>query len=120
MGSKTILKPTHVMQSGGTAVSVSGTSTYTSLPINIKNTDNVGLQLVWTGTPTGTFTILHSPDGVLYDSITLSPLITQPAGSAGHWSVVLQQDPFQWVKVQYVNASGSGTVDVIVTAKDLN
>lgn len=108
------------MQASHAPVNVSGTNTYTSLPINIKNVDNVGLQLIWTGTPTGTFTILHSPDGTLYDSITVNPSITQPAGSAGHWSVVLQQDPYQWVQVQYVNASGSGTVDVKTCAKDVN
>lgn len=101
-------------------IAVTGTNTYLSLPIGIKNLDQVGLQLIWTGTPTGVFTVLHSPDGNLYDSITVNPSITQPAGSAGHWSVVLQFDPYQWVRVQYVNASGSGTVDVIVTAKDAN
>lgn len=120
MGVKKLLDPYSVMAATHLPVAVSGTTTYTSLPINIKNHDNVGLQLVWTGTPTGTFTILHSSNGTNYDSITLSPVITQPAGSAGHWSVVLQQDPFQWVKVQYVNASGTGTVDVIACAKDLN
>lgn len=108
------------MASTNLPVAVSGTSTYTSQAINIENVDNVGLQLIWTGTPTGTFTVLHSPDNVVYDAITLNPLITQPAGSAGHWSVVLQQDPYLWVKVQYVNASGSGTVDVITCAKDVN
>lgn len=117
---KKILEPFHVMAATKLPVTVTGTNTYLSLPIGIKNLDNVGLQLIWTGTVTGTFTVLHSPDGVLYDSITVSPAITQPAGSAGHWSVVLQFDPYQWVKVQYVNASGTGTVDVIVTAKDCN
>lgn len=101
-------------------VSVSGTNTYTSLPINVNNFDNVLLQLIWTGTPTGAFTVLHSPDGNLYDSFTLTPAITQPAGSSGHWSVVLPFEAGQWAEVQYVNASGSGTVDVIVTAKDTN
>jgi hypothetical protein len=101
-------------------VAVTGSNTYTSQPINVKNLDNVMLQLIWTGTPTGVFSVLHSPDGVLYDSITLSPIITQPAGSSGHWSVVLQGEPGQYVMVQYVNASGSGTVDVIVAAKDVN
>jgi hypothetical protein len=120
LGSKTILVPTHVMASTHKAVSVTGTNTYTSLNVNVKNTDNIYLQLIWTGTPTGTFTVLHSPDGNLWDPITLSPTITQPAGSSGNWGVVLQSDPAQWVQVQYVNASGSGTVDVIVTAKDLN
>lgn len=120
MGVKKILEPCHLMQASKQPVAVSGTNTYLSLPIGIKNTDIIGIQLVWTGTVTGTFTIQHSPDGVSYDSIVLSPIITQPAGSAGHWSVVLQFDPFQWVQVKYVNASGSGTVDIIACAKDVN
>lgn len=101
-------------------VAVSSTTTYLSQPINIKNTDNILLQLIWTGTPTGVFTVQQSPDGNLYDDLIVSPPITQPAGSAGHWSVNLNQSPATWVQVQYVNASGSGTVDVIVTAKDIN
>jgi hypothetical protein len=120
LGVKKILEPFHVMQASKLPLAVTGTNTYLSLPIGIKNLDNVLLQLIWTGTVTGTFTILHSPDGALYDSIPVSPSITQPAGSAGHWSVVLQLDPAQWLQVQYVNASGTGTVDVIVTGKDTN
>lgn len=120
MGHKKLLEPFHVMAADGEPVSVGGTATYLSEPINIKNLDDIGLQLKWTGTVTGTFTVMHSPDGDDYDTILLSPIITQPSGSAGTWSVVLQLEPYQWVKVQYVNASGTGTVDVIVTAKDLN
>lgn len=120
MGLKKVLEPFHLMAANKLPVSVSGTNTYTSQPVNIKNLDIVGLQLVWTGTAAGTFTILHSPDGTNYDSVSVSPAITQPAGSAGTWSVILQFDPYQWVKVQYVNASGSGTVDVIVCGKDVN
>lgn len=101
-------------------VAVSSTDTYLSEPINIKNLDNVLLQLIWTGDPAGVFTVQQSPDGVLYDDLPLSPDITQPAGAEGHWSVNVNQSPAEWLQVQYVNASGSGTVDVIVTAKDLN
>lgn len=120
MGHKKLLEPYHVMNAAGTPVSVSGTTTYTSRAINVKNIDNIGLQLIWTGTPTGTWTVMHSPNNSAYDSITLSPVITQPAGSSGSWSVVLQLEPYEWVKVQYVNASSTGTVDVIVVGKDLN
>lgn len=120
MGDKKRLEPCHVMASTKQPVAVTGTNTYTSLPINIKNIDNVMLQLVWTGTPTGTFTVSISPDGNLYDDVIPSPAITQPAGSSGHWSVNLNQCPASVVLVTYVNASGSGTVDLIVTAKDIN
>lgn len=120
MGVKKILPPYHVMAANKLPVSVSGTTTYLSLPINIQNVDNVLLQFIWTGTVTGTFTVQQSPDGNLYDTLILSPVITQPAGGAGHWSVDINQSPAQWLQVQYVNASGSGTVDVIVTAKDTN
>lgn len=116
MGQKKILEPYQLMAS----TAVSGTTTFTSSPVNVRNTDNVGIQLKWTGTPTGTWTILHSPDNVDYDSITLSPVITQPAGTAGTWSVILQLEAYSWVKVQYVNASSTGHISIKVTAKDLN
>lgn len=120
MGFKKVLEPFHFMQASNTPVAVSGTNTYTSLPVNVKNLDNIGIQLIWTGTPTGTFTVLHSPDGNLYDSIPLTPAITQPAGTSGHWSVIIPLESFQWMQVQYVNASGAGTIDAIVCAKDMN
>lgn len=122
MGFKKRLEPFHFFDLTGKEqpIVVTGTNTYISLAENTKNTDNTGIQLIWTGTPTGTFTVSISPDGNLYDDIVPSPAIVQPAGSAGHWSVNINQTPMSWVRVTYVNASGSGTIDAIITAKDLN
>lgn len=120
MGSKSILPAASVMQSTHLPVSVSGTNTYYSQNIGVKNLDSIGLQMRWTGTPTGTFTVEHSPDAVYWDTVPVSPSITQPAGSSGNWTVVISGEPYPYLRVKYVNASGSGTVDVVVHAKDWN
>lgn len=102
------------------AAAMSGTNTITSLPTNIANLDNVGLQIYWTGTPVGTITVSCSPNDVRYDDLTFNPSITQPAGSAGGYLISLNQIPFPFIKVKYVNASGAGNLTVFITAKDLN
>ena len=108
------------MAANESSVSVSGTNTYDSIPVNVKNLDGISIQLIWTGTPTGTFTVFHSITGKYWDSIPVSPVITQPAGSSGNWTVSIPFETSFWIKVQYINASGSGVIDAIIAAKDVN
>lgn len=99
---------------------MSGTSTILSNIQNIYNFDNHGLQIIYVGTATGTISILVSNDGTNFDSLTFSPVLTQPAGSSGHYAISLNQVPFSFLRVQYVNASGSGSLSVSICSKDLN
>lgn len=101
----------------GTMIS---TNTIYCLPQNIQNFDNVAIQFSWTGTPTGTIVVSQSVDDVIYDDLILSPTITQPAGSAGHWSVDLNQIPAPWIQFRYTNTSGSGVLTVKIFSKDVN
>ena len=99
---------------------MTGTTTLTSTQQNVLNFDNIGLQISWTGTPTGVISIQGSVDGVNFASLTFSPAITQPAGSANSILVNLNQFPWPYLQVQYVNSSGSGTLNVLLCSKDLN
>lgn len=87
---------------------------------DLRNTDNQGLELTWTGTPTGTIEVLGSVSGLNFYPITFLPAITQPAGSAGGYLIDLNQWPWRFLFVRYTNSSGSGTLAVYVGSKDLN
>lgn len=99
---------------------MTGTATLTSASIPIGNFDNSGIQLSWTGTPTGTISVLVSNDGSDWDPLTFDPVLIQPAGSAGKYGINLNQVPFPFVQLQYVNVSGTGTLTATIFSKDLN
>lgn len=87
---------------------MSGTNTIYSQIINISTKDNVGLEVTWTGTPTGTFSVMGSNSGINFYALTFNPTLAQPAGSAGGYIVNINQFPWVYIMLQYVNSSGSG------------
>lgn len=97
-------------------VSVSGTDTYYSKPFQAKDAAAVSFHLQWTGTPTGTFTLWYSnkpkadatDDDDWVQDTTFSP--TNPAGSASKGFYTVGNVVALFVRVKYVNASGSGTL----------
>jgi hypothetical protein len=104
---------------------MTGTSTILSVPQNLQNFDNTGLEVTWTGTPTGTLSVLGSCSAAIvqaavvnYYALTFNPAISQPAGSAGGFLINLNQFPFPFMEVQYVNSSGSGVLNVYLYSKD--
>lgn len=99
---------------------MTGTTTIYSNILGIRQTDNQGIELTWTGTPTGTFSIMVSNSGINFYALTFNPVLAQPAGSAGGYVISLTAIPFQYMFIQYVNASGSGTVTAYSQAKANN
>lgn len=99
---------------------MASTNTINSNIQDISNTDNQGLEVTWTGTPTGTISVLCSESGQAFYALTFVPAITQPSGSAGGYLIDLNQVPWRYLMVQYVNASGSGSLAITLGSKDLN
>jgi hypothetical protein len=100
--------------------SVSGTNTVTSQSTFIGNLDNVGVQVIYTGSPTGNLSVNISNDGVNFNALSFSPSISQPTGSALSFGINLSQLPWPYVQFSYTNSSGSGTLTVSIFGKDLN
>ncbi len=98
---------------------VSSTTTYHSASTNINQLANIGLDIRFAGTMTGTLTVECSNDNATFTALTFSPVLTQPTGSNLNILIDLNQVPFEWVRTSYTNASGSGTLTSILTAKDL-
>lgn len=87
--------------------------------IDISRMDDIGLEVTWTGTPTGTFEVDVSDSGVNFYALTFNPVLNQPAGSASGYFVNLTQLAAKYILLKYTNASGSGTLTVYGQMKDI-
>lgn len=94
---------------------VSGTSTYYSKIFGGEGNVAYDLQVVWTGTSTGTLTLQVSnkpnPDESSDTDwvTTTETTMTSPAGSASSFRVAKDASPGK-KRLKYVNASGTGTL----------
>lgn len=116
-----LLEPQQIITNGSMAGNL------TSTIMEVKQQDNIGIQLNWTGTPVGTFTVLVSMDHVrdIYQnvlvagnfiSLPLSPAITA-SGSGDIAYIDLNQLSAAYVEVIYTRTSGTGTLNAFITAK---
>lgn len=101
------------------AQAVSSTTVYHSPSTDINQLHNLGLDVRFTGTPTGTLTVECSNDNVTFTALTFSPALTQPSGSALNILIDLNQVPFRYLRTSYTNSSGSGTLTTLLSGKDL-
>jgi len=99
---------------------MSGTNTIYSNILGVRQTDNQGIEITWTGTPTGTIQILVSNSGINFYPLTFSPALGQPSGIAGGYFISLNAIPCQYVMFQYTNSSGSGTITAYSQCKANN
>ena len=94
---------------------------YTNI-LGIRQMDNVGIEINWTGTPTGTLQVMVSNSGIQgnFHALTYSPPLAQPAGSAGGYVIANMAVPFQYLYLLYTNATGSGTITAYCQCKANN
>lgn len=114
MGSYRVGGPFNLAFSASSAMS--GTATITSNAVDVSNFQSTSFQPVWTGTPTGTFKVLVSIDGVNYSDLGAS-VTGNPAGSASNTYIPVYASCAKWMKLQYTNASGSGTLSCTALQK---
>lgn len=82
--------------------------------------DDHGFEVAYTGTPTGTLSVLVSNSGLNWPALSFNPSLTQPSGSALTIGINLQQLSFKYLMLQYVNVSGTGTISVYGQNSDVN
>jgi hypothetical protein len=111
-------------------VELSMAATGNTTPINIQYLDNIGIEFSWpaTNTPNGTIAIqcsnsydpISNPNATFY-TVTPSPTVTNPAGTAGSFITTLSQLPYAWLRISYTRASGGAGVNLstYITAKEL-
>jgi hypothetical protein len=92
-------------------------------------TDNVGVELSWTGTPTGTFSVevsvsyeQDSQGNVInagsWNALTLNPTPVA-SGAAGSYYISLNQIEAPWIRIKYTRTSGSGTLTSYIATKEI-
>lgn len=118
---KNVLQSLHLVSDGSLAGDL------TSSAVNIAFLDNIGLQFIWTGTPTGTFGVQVSIDGVWNGTVWTGTNWTTytlgsapaPSGSPSSAYVDLNQVSAPALRVTYTRSGGSGTAQVWVSGKSL-
>lgn len=95
--------------SGVVSGTMSGTNVIYTNILGIRQLDNQGIQVDWTGTPSGSLEFMISTDGATFHLLTNSTQ-PNPTGSAAGFCYAIQNLPFQYMFIQYTNASGSGTI----------
>lgn len=106
--------------SGVLAGAMAGTNTIYSQILDVSRMDDIGLELTWTGTPTGTFQVYGSNSGQFFYPLTFTPALGQPSGSSGGYLIDLFGYPFKYLLLEYTNSSGAGSLFVYGQMKDLN
>lgn len=96
----------------------------TSTSIDVRGWDNPQIELVSTGSPTGTFAVdctINSitPPGPVAQTWVALPLSPVPtlAGSASNIIIEINNTGCSYLRVRYVFTSGTGTVNAYARAK---
>lgn len=118
-GRKNVLLPKHLLIDGDMSGNL------TSDPISAQFQDNIGLQVEWTGSPSGTFVVEASINwderlqtGSFYE-LDFNPELGSAAGSADGYLINLNQLPFSYYRVSYTAISSSGVLNVYATSKEI-
>lgn len=94
------------------------TTTLTSKVTSIGATDNVAYQLVYTGSPVGTFLVEASINGDDWSALTFATPITTSNAPTGSL-ININQIPYRQIRLRYVPTSGSGSLTVWFEGKRL-
>jgi hypothetical protein len=111
-GRKLVLPPYHLIVGASMATPITSPTT------TIQFTDNVGVQLNFTGTPTGTFSVNVSLDNINFIPLTL-PQVPVASGTAGQIYIDLTQLSSPYIQITYSPISGTGTLDAFIGAKEI-
>lgn len=103
-------------------------SSITGAVTNIEWQDNIGIQLNFTGAPSGTFQVQISADYEKINntvtnagnwiSLVLSPVPTA-AGAADNIYVDITQISAPWIRVVYTRTSGTGILNAFIVGKQV-
>ncbi len=118
-------QPSGSLASGTVGGAMASTNTIYTQIVDVSRMDNLGLEIQWTagGTgPTGTISVLGSNSGnsTSWFTLTFNPALSQPAAALGNIGINLNQFPWKYLMLQYVNVSGTGTITAYMQNKDLN
>jgi hypothetical protein len=96
----------------------------TSEPTDVRYTDNIGIQLIFTGTPAGLFYVQGSidplaetdPASAAWSNLAFSTT-PEATGAAGNHLINLNQIPYTKIRLFYDRTSGSGALTAYVVKR---
>lgn len=92
---------------------MANTDTLYSVAMDISRLLNCSLQAIWTGTPNGTISLQGSNDNSNWNDLDdINSQINQPSGSGGSLLLDIDRLSFAFLRVKYVNSSGSGVLNI--------
>jgi hypothetical protein len=99
-----------------------GVATITTAPQPLDHIYGFAIQVVWTGTPVGNFSLEAScdapTDGTLPVNWGTLPSSSIPAGGAAGAQIYNVSESFyKWIRIKYVGSGSSGTVNARVNIK---
>jgi hypothetical protein len=119
-GVKSYLRSARIISDGA----MTSTNVLTSTEIDISAAECAAIELVWTGTPTGTFAVQACVNvaqagaapgaGVTFQTIVVP---AAAAGAAGNHLINLSDMGFSKLRVTYTNSSGTGVLNAYITVK---
>lgn len=92
----------------------------TSSTVNVLNLDKASIYIDWAGSsPVGELTVEakngeNSPWYALDFGVTIDV-----TGNTGDHLIILNEMPFEQLRIQYASTSGSGTISAYITAKQV-
>jgi len=112
-GRKNVLFPFQLTKNASMGANV------TTPTVNVQWLDNIYFTCTFTGTPTGTFYVEGSGDGG--NNWQRVRLLTNPVatGAPDTVGIEINQAPMPLLRVVYSRISGTGTINIHVTAKEL-
>jgi len=93
------------------------TGTVASKALQVEQSRTIGIHIVFTGTPTGTFTVEASNDEVDWVNLPFTEGAILAAGSGDSHALTLKEYPYEFVRVVYTFTSGSGVLNVKLKTK---
>jgi hypothetical protein len=112
MALKNVIKPYHLMTDGDMSGNL------TSNTVDVTYSDNVGIQLTWTGAAVGTFAVEGTVDESNWSSLSFSSTPSASGGGDTHL-LNLNNLPYKRIRVKYTRTSSTGTLQVWVMAKTM-
>jgi hypothetical protein len=119
-GRKNVLLPHHALVDGSMAGNLVSAIT------SAQYQDNIGIQVKWASADAvGVITVeasinwnphLQTGDWV---SLTFDPVLTQPNSNNGSYLINLNQLPYVYYRVNYTRTSGSGTLNIWFSSKEI-
>lgn len=119
-GVKSYLRSARIITDGV----MTGTNVLTSSEIDISAAEVAAIEIVWTGTPNGTFAVqacvnVAQPGTAPGAGVTWQTIVTPAAaaGVAGNHLINLSDMGFSKLRVTYTNSSSTGVLNAYITVK---